>query len=244
MEHREYIRAREGVDCVVLLIHGILSTPRFFDRFLSAIPQEWDVYNMLLDGHGGTVKDFSRTSMDRWKEQVEDRLTQLCARYKRVVVMGHSMGTLLSIGAAPRHPRVEAMLLLDVPLRVRVKWVMIPRALKAVFGSIDESDPVEAATRSCAGIRLTRRLWQYPGWIPRFLELLRLCRETREKVGDMAVPCHVFQSRLDELVSPRSSEYFGDNPHITHIMLEQSGHFYYPEEDMARIMTCAECLLR
>ena len=113
----------------------------------------------------------------------------------------------------------------------------------AVFGRINEDDPLEAATRSCAGIRLTRRLWQYLGWIPRYLELFRLCRETRGKVDTIAVPCHVFQSRLDELVSPGSSRYFKNNPNVELVELERSGHFYYPKEDLARILDCVESVL-
>ena len=236
------IKICEGSDSVVLLIHGILSGPQYFRRFLSAIPEGWSVYNILLDGHGGTVKDFSYTSMEKWKRQVDTRVAELCASYDRVVVIAHSMGTLLTIEAAPRYPQVKAMLLLDTPLKVWVRPTMMVRALKIAFGSIREEDPVEAATRDSVSVALTRRLWQYLGWVPRFWELLCLCRETRSKISQISVPCYAFHSREDELVSPKSARYFRHNPLICHEMLEASGHFYFPDEDMERIMKAIMCL--
>lgn len=237
MSHEEYIKVAEGAVCAVLLVHGIVSTPRSFDPFLSAIPEGCTIYNMRLDGHGAGVKEFSRTSMDKWKRQVDGRLAELCAQYEHVVVIAHSLGTLLSIHAAARYPQVKAMLLLDVPLHVRVRLRMIPLALKAVFGRLDENDPREAALRDSVGLTLSRRLWQYLGWIPRFWELLCLCRQTREKVAQLEIPCTVLHSRKDELVSIRSAQYFRNKPNITHGVLESSGHFYFPDEDAEQIRT-------
>ena len=197
MPHSEYIKTQDGATCAVLFIHGILSTPRYFDPFLSAVPEGWDVYNILLDGHGGTVGDFSRTSMEKWQAQTAARLKELCLHYNKVVVAAHSLGTLLAINEAPRHPKVTAMLLLDVPLMVRVKPSMAVQSLKAAFGKLDANDPWERALREKVGITLTRRLWQYLGWVPRFLELLTLCRQTRDRVGDIAVPCHVCLSLME-----------------------------------------------
>ena len=242
MPHREYIKIAQGADCAVLLVHGIVSTPRSFDPFLSAIPEGCAIYNICLDGHGAGVNEFSRTSMDRWKRQVDGRLAELCARYERVVVIAHSLGTLLSIHAAPRYPQVKAMLLLDVPLHVRVRLCMIPLALKAVFGKLDGNDPREAAFRDSVGLALSRRLWLYLGWLPRFWELLCLCRQTRENVTQLKIPCTVLHSRKDELVSIRSARYFQDKPHMTHGVLESSGHFYFPDEDAEQIRTCIKNL--
>ena len=55
MDHREFIRYLPGSDRAVLLIHGIAGTPAHFWQFLPLIPEDWSVYNVLLDGHGGEV---------------------------------------------------------------------------------------------------------------------------------------------------------------------------------------------
>lgn len=242
MPHSEYIKKQDGATCAVLFIHGILSTPRYFDRFLPAIPEGWDIYNILLDGHGGTVKDFSGTSMAKWKAQVKMRMSELCSRYRNVVVIAHSLGTLLTIGEAPRHPNIKAILLLDVPLNVRIKPVMAVQSLKAAFGTLDGNDPWESALGSFISIVLTRRLWQYLGWIPRFWELLCLCRQTREEIGNISVPCYVFLSRQDELVSMKSARYFQGHPTVTYEILEHSGHNYFPAEDLEKVLTTMKIL--
>jgi len=132
---------------------------------------------------------------------------------------------------------VTAMLLLDVPLVVRVKPSMTVQSLKAAFGKLDKSDPWERALGERIGIALTRRLWQYIGWVPRFWELLTLCRQTRARVGDITVPCHVFHARQDELVSMKSARYFQGRDNVTHEVLEHSGHNYISPEDGEKIKT-------
>ena len=40
MDHRPYIRKTEYADTAVLMIHGIMGTPRHFDGFLEVIPEK------------------------------------------------------------------------------------------------------------------------------------------------------------------------------------------------------------
>lgn len=238
--HKEYIREIENSKNAVLMIHGIDSTPRHFDRFIPTVPEDWSVYNILLDGHGGEVQDFSRTSMKKWKAQIYSKVEELCGKYEKVVLVGHSMGTLLSINAMAEQPQVKSMMLIDVPLKPWMKFRMWICALKASFGKLNRNNPHEAALEKSIGINLTPKLWQYLGWIPRYIELLTLCRQTQKKINTINVPCYVFQSRHDELVSVKSSKYFKENPLITHEMMENSGHFYYAPEDMQKMLSCME----
>lgn len=238
MDHKEFVRRSQGSDKAVLLIHGILGTPRHFDRFLDGIPEDWSVYNILLDGHGGSVSDFAGTSMEKWKQQVEAKLQALCREYSTVVIIAHSMGTLLSVEAAPRHPEVKAMLLLNVPLHVQLTPAMAVRSVKVALDKIDANDPLELATRDATSIETDKRLWRYVSWIPRFLELFKLSKQTRERMSEIQIPCCVFQSRRDELVSARSCRYLENEPGIRYTMLESSYHFYYSPEDLERIRAC------
>lgn len=235
MDHREYVRICPESDKAVLMIHGILGSPRHFDRFLDAIPDEWSVYNILLDGHGGDVSDFAHTSMEKWKLQVESQLRLMCRQYSTVVIIAHSMGTLLSIEAVSRHPHVKAMILLNVPLIPRLTPSMAARSVKLALGKADENDVLEQATLAVAGVTLDKRLWRYIGWTPRFLELFKLCRQTRCRIPGIKIPCYVFQSREDELVSPSSDMYFTNQPGIEYTLMESSCHFYYSRTDMEKI---------
>ena len=67
MEHKEYIKICDNSTTAILFIHGIVGTPNHFKEFVSLIPSSFSVYNLLLDGHGRGVKDFSKTSMQKWE---------------------------------------------------------------------------------------------------------------------------------------------------------------------------------
>lgn len=223
MDHRPYIRKSEYADTAVLMIHGIMGTPRHFDGFLPLIPENWDVYNILLDGHGKTVRDFNATSMGKWKDQVQAYFRELSSRYEKIFVIAHSMGTLLSMEAAQLYPqKLDKMIFLAPPLKIFLRPVMIKYACKEIFGLIDGDDPREAAVSQGNSIAPEKRVWRYLGNIPRLLELLRLGRQCRKI--PVKVPCLVFLSGRDELVGVGSGKYL---PDCETVLLPQSGHFYY-----------------
>lgn len=238
IDHSPFIRQGSG-KCAVLLLHGIAGSPGHFRDLVPVIPPEYSVYNILLDGHNGSVEDFSHTSMKKWKAQVEKILEALFDRHEKVVIAAHSMGTLFAIQAAVEHPdRIHRLFLLSVPTRPWVRLSTLCTALRVAFG---KNDPAAAAMRSDTGIVLTPKLWKYLGWLPRMLELLRECRRIRKVLPRLTVPTQVFLSRKDELVSFRSRKDIEGHPAITCTVLNGSGHFVYGPEDLALLQ---ECLLK
>lgn len=236
MEHKPFVRMVPGATTAVLLIHGICGTPRHFDWLLPAIPGSWSVHALVLDGHGGSVRDFSRTSMGKWQRQVELRLRELCDTHQRVYLVGHSLGTLLAMGAAEGNPQVAGLLLLNPPLSVRVRPRMLGMHLRLVFGRSRTEDPAELALSQDVGIVLSRNLFLYLGWIPRFWELLRLCGKSRPVASRIERPCRVFLGRQDELVSLRSRRFFPESPSVVVGILEKSGHFHTSPEEQTIVL--------
>lgn len=234
MVHTEYIREVPGGRNAVLMIHGILGTPRHFDFLLPLIPEDWAVANILLDGHGGKVTDFSHSSMKKWKAQVSERLDDLLTRYDRVLLVAHSMGTLFSIQESIRRPdKIVGLFLLQTPLRPRLKLSSAIHAALMPFGIV-----VKAAEDMYRGtsVRMDIRVWRYLGWIPRFLELFRECAATRKLLGQICVPCRIYQSAKDEMVSTRSCRDLAPHPRLQVTVLENSGHFAYKGADLERVM--------
>lgn len=241
MDHTPYIRRSGTADTAVLMVHGIMGSPRHFDCFLPLLPEQWDVYSILLEGHGGTLRDFNRASMAGWKTQVQGWVSRLASKYARVMVIAHSMGTLLTMQAAIAHAhKVKAMVLLAPPLRIRVRAALIPRALKVAFGRTDPEDPVEAATCRATSVAPERRLWRYLGSLPHYVALFRLSRQCRGAQPE--VPKLVFLSGADELVSPRSGREL--QPPAQQHLLAGSGHFYYTPEELALMLEKTKAFLR
>ena len=168
MAHEEYIRHTDG-DRVVLFIHGFLGSPEHFEKFIELVPKDYGIYNVLLYGHGGTVKDFSSASMKIWKSQILKILKELDEKYKEIIIVSHSMGTLFSYSLAIKYPeKIKTMLLLATPLKIGLKWTACVNSLKSLFGIISDDDEVGKAYNKAHSVRLNLKLWEYIGWIPRY----------------------------------------------------------------------------
>lgn len=232
MDHRETIRLVEGADTAVLMIHGIVGTPAHFRDLTGLVPEEWSLVNLLLEGHGGTVGDFSRASMAAWKRQVEGWVERLLLTHRRVLIAAHSMGTLFAIRAAIHHPEeISALFLLAAPLRPWVRLSTMLASLRLTLGLPGNKMTEEMGADT--SVTLTWKLWQYLGWIPRYVELLAEIRQVRGLLPRLAVPTLTFQSRVDELVSARSIGDLEGHPYIQNTVLYHSGHFAYGPEDLA-----------
>ncbi|MCH5206971.1 MAG: alpha/beta fold hydrolase [Oscillospiraceae bacterium] len=234
MRPKQYIRRVKDSDTAILFIHGILGTPEHFEPFIPLVPPDWTIYNILLKGHGGTVKDFSAASMTEWEQQVHRTLQELLASHSRVVVCAHSMGTLFAIREAAENPIAE-MFLLNVPLKVRIKPRLIKTSSRVFLGNVKPDDKWSTAAQKAYGIERDMHIIRYLGWIPRYLELFSEIRKTRKLVDRLSVPCRVYLSRKDEMVSLRSGNWFNDNPAVKVKRLDQSGHFYYSPKDLKRL---------
>lgn len=227
MDHSPYFRKMNSADTAVLMLHGIMGTPRHFDSFLPLIPESWDVYNILLEGHGKSVRDFNAASMAGWQAQVQGCFRELSNRYDHLIVIAHSMGTLLAMEAARLYPeKLDRMVFLAPPLKIFMRPVMVKYAFKEIFGSIDRGNLREAAVSRGNSIAPESRVWHYLGNIPRLLELLHMGRKCRKL--PVKVPCLVFLSGKDELIPVSSGNYL---PECQKIILPESGHFYYTPEE-------------
>lgn len=234
-EHRPYQRMIPGADTAVLLIHGIVGTPRHFDPLLPALPEGVSVLALLLEGHGGSPRDFGRASMARWTAQVEQAVAQLLETHRRLCIVAHSMGTLLAIRQALERPEIAGLFLLAVPIRLRLRLRMLLNSWKVYSGHIRPDDPVGLAARRCYGIREDKNPLHYLGWIPRYLELFALIRRTRALLPRLTTPCLACQSMRDEMVAPSSAAYLRSRSAIRAVTLPRSGHFYYAPKELQQL---------
>ena len=230
--HREYKRIIENSKKVILFIHGILGTPNHFECFISLVPDNISVYNVLLDGHGKGVKEFSKTSMKKWKKQIDDIVNELCSNYEEIYIVAHSMGCLLALEQSVKNSKISKMFLLAAPLKLSLKPQMFINSLKVYFNKIDVDDEVGMAAKKCCGIHHDKNIFKYFGWIPRFLELFSEIKHIRKIADKISAPCSVYLSCKDEMVSLSSQKFLKDNSNFLITQLEKSGHFFYEEHDL------------
>lgn len=231
MEHKEYKRFSNDSDSAILFIHGIVGTPNHFNEFVSLVPKRFSVYNVLLDGHGKEVNEFSKTSMKKWETQVASIVEELSLSHEKIYIAAHSLGTLLAIEQAIKNKKICNLFLLAVPLSLSIKPKMAVNSLKVYFDRIRPDDYEALAAKKCYGIKNDKNPLHYFGWIPRFLELFEKIRQSRKIIELIHINCAVFQSSKDEMVSSQSVKYLGNNPYISVRKLKNSGHYYYDKED-------------
>ncbi len=235
MSHREYIRLVPGADTAVMFIHGIVGTPRHFDSRLPLVhlvPENWSVYNVLLPGHGGSVEDFSRSTMAQWKNYVWKTFDSLARTHRRVILVGHSMGTLFSLQLAmEKGEKIPFLFLIASPICPQLSFSAVSHAIGLIFPHSYGDPKIRSAMSACGSVTLTKKLWKYLPWIPNLWELLLEARKTKKSLLQLQTKTLVFQSRRDELVARRSAKYLKPCTCVQLCELETSTHFYYSPED-------------
>lgn len=236
MRHYETRRLLPGAKYAVLFIHGIVGTPNHFRVVLpleELVPPNWSVYNIRQPGHGGSVKDFGRSNIDQWRSHAKTAFEELSARHDKVLVVGHSLGTLFAMQLALERPeKVAQLFLIAAPMRPWVRLFGAVNCVKLAFGLIREDRPLEWATKNVCGVNATPFVWQYIPWIPRFFELFAEIASTEKRMGNLCVPCVAWQSRKDELVSNFSAPVLRKSGVMEVHELANSTHFYYAPEDL------------
>ena len=236
MAHTEYRRLVPGAETAVLFIHGIVGTPDHFRLLIpleQAVPEDWSVCNLLLPGHGGTAEDFAASSRQAWKSHVWNVFQELAKDHERVILVGHSMGTLFALRLAVEFPeKIGFLFLLGVPLRPHLRIQMAADSLRMVFGIL----PGDHVLWKAGGVTLTRKLWKYLGWVPRFLDLFREISETEKLLSQLKAPCVAWQSKNDELVSNRTRKVLMRQPAIQVRNLPGSTHYSYAVSEKEAIL--------
>ena len=202
--NKEYVRIVEGSEYAVLFVHGIIGTPRHFDFLMDLVPSNVSIYNMLLDGHGYGVRDFSHTSLKKWETQFDRVVSELLLTHKKLFIVAHSMGTLFSIEQAVKRKEITDLFLLASPLRVSVRPVLYSIIFKIFFDCIAPDDAHALAAKSCYGIAHDLNILKYIGWIPRFIDLFVKIHKTHKILGQLNTRTAIYQSYMDEVVSRKT----------------------------------------
>lgn len=190
-----------------LLVHGFTASAeemRFLGERLAQSGRQ--VVGVQLAGHGTRVEHLARTSWQDWYHSVRGPLFALASPQEPAVLIGQSLGGLLALWAAARHPeRVGALVLLAPAIQLRARWLSLVRPILPALarwrtswpkGESDIADP--EARRQRVGYT------EIP--LAALAQLLELQRHVRRVLRDVRQPVLLFQSVQDHTCSWRGVE--------------------------------------
>ncbi|MEG1547929.1 MAG: alpha/beta hydrolase [Clostridia bacterium] len=239
--HRECICEHPTARTVVVFIHGVLGSPCQFQPYIQRLGDNVSFINLLLPGHGGTAKAFADSGMCKWQQYVDERICTLERRYDHIILVGHSMGTLLAIQAAIRYPaRICGLFLIATPLYVKMRKASVYTNLRVAFNRVNPENKADMAAQ--CGYSISDRLSLHQlRWIPRFIELLKKGSAVRNSLINLKIPIVAVQSENDAVVNIKSiAALHLALPDAEILLLKKSGHFYFEEGEFARILSCFE----
>ena len=218
---------------VAVFIHGFMGSPRQFDFLTASVYDKGlSVASLLLPGHGGTAKDFSLGTFERWQSHVDSEIERLALDYADIWLAGHSMGGLLAINAAVKHcSHVRGVFTIASPFKMSFFSIFALKVrLRQVFGK--KSDPIKAAYLSACSVPPSPSLvWRTS---KPSAELKKLIKAARDNLQNLRVPVTAVYSASDELVSIASLDIFKSGlvgVEYEQVLLSDSLHAWYPEHE-------------
>ncbi len=111
-ENIYYVRAGENRSQrpPLLLIHGFGASTDHWQKNISELSQEFEVWAIDLLGFGRSAKPAWNYTADLWREQLHDFITAVIGR--SVVLAGNSLGGYAALCVAATHPEAAAGLIL------------------------------------------------------------------------------------------------------------------------------------
>jgi carboxylesterase len=211
---------------VVLLVHGLTGTPNEMRVLAKGLRTAgYAVHCITLPGHCGTMDDLLATRWQDWYGHVEQVATALRLQSTRLFVGGLSMGALLALALAARHPDwISGVAVYGPTFRYdgwSIPWTgklafLLPLLLtfgigrRRVFmepppyGIRDAQLRQRVSAAMLAGDSVSAGLPGNP-W-PALAEMQKLSAWTRRQLGAVTSPCLVMHARHDDVASLRNAE--------------------------------------
>lgn len=237
-EHwEEYIRVVEGSKTAILFCHCMVGSPKFFNDYIDLIPEDWSIYNILLEGLGGSIDYLSTTSMDAWKEQMNSEYEKLAEKYEHIIILAHSMGALFAIDLANRYPeKIKGVFLLAPPLNAQVTPNIMRTAMRMFQNKITDEDVVGCMAKEVFSIEVTPKVYRYLKCYAIYIDILREIFRVRKKINQLKVPTQVVLSKHDEFVRVSTKAYFSGMENVRLQTLEKSRHFCYEKSEYEMVL--------
>ncbi len=207
----------------VLVLHGFTSHPDTAGHLVSRLKALGLPYAVpVLRGHGTRYEDLCGVTAAQWYIDAEHALVELAEQVDKVVVVGYSMGGLLALELAMRHPfQIAGVVTLAAALKYRDPLARFAGSFASAVKYWDS--PESFANPEKAPV--TKSYKKFP--LETFASLYEYSQKITARLEEVHVPIRILQSKKDNVILPVSANIIMEkvsSPRREIIWYKESGH--------------------
>ncbi|MBI5534314.1 MAG: alpha/beta fold hydrolase [Deltaproteobacteria bacterium] len=218
----------------VLLLHGFTSHLNTVNGLVPYLKDAGISFEMpILRGHGTRYQDLRGVTAGDWYVDAERALINLWNYVDRIVVVGLSMGGLVALDLATRHPdKIAGIVTVGACLKFADPLVRFTGALSNVFRYWPSPE-------SFNDLSLKVNCKNYPKFpTDAFASLYEYSQQIARRLRDVHVPILILQSKKDQIVAPESANIIYEKVSSMHreiIWYHKSGHEMMQDLEAAQV---------
>jgi carboxylesterase len=173
-----------------LIFHGFAGNRKELSPLIDKIKEYGYVtVSPLLTGHEATRRELALAKLHDWLKTAEDAIKEMEQKCNKIVIVGFSMGGLISVNLCQKH-KVYALVLINTP----IYYWDIKRIIRNILSDfrIYIKKYFTASTSSP---------------IPALFEFLTLLKKTKPLFNSIDCSTLIIQTLDDDTVNPKSADY-------------------------------------
>lgn len=218
----------------ILFIHGFSSTPKIFRKYAQKfLSEDYLVYGIRIKGHGTSPDHLATTNAADWYKSASEKYLEFQKIVDDVVIVAHSMGTLLAFLLASIYP-IHSMVILSSPIKVRSKPIYRVNFLLRPISKVIKYWPYgKQKLKALDEVGLGSDVVYHQIPLEAVAGLFDVMKVTQERLNKISCPILVMLGDNDEHIHLSSLDYLQDKlknnikdawiaPNATHIIIDTS----------------------
>lgn len=233
----------EVQDLGVLVLHGFTSSIKTVDG-LEPYLQKLNLPYIfpILRGHGTKYQDLEGVTHQDWYADAEAALLELHTKANRIVVVGLSMGGLVTLELAMNHADKLAGIVLVAPA------LKFQDPLAGMTGLIKKVIKFWPSPNSFNDLELKKNCRNYPKFATSaFASLYDYAKLIHKDLAKVTVPTLILQSKKDQVVAPAAAQTIHDQIKSAVkrlVWFEKSGHEMMQDLEAPAVLATIEQFIK